>query len=276
MHLPDQDPAGISSPEAAADDTPGELGALLRSLVQTGAHRYQPARFHFISTLARRAGEQPGPVADILAQKAATALEDYQKALLQARGETAVLVSKLVAQFPDSAEHLQQLLDSCDFRAVGRLATRVPCSTTRDLLTSLTGQINGRQPATAENCRDCCFDDMLRVQEIEILNSAAATGSQQGKASPPRELNAVRQLRESLVKVNADRLLRQAIEDVPDDCGPLNPQKLVIHTLVTMGDLSPSYLRRLVSYLDTLLWLEKADESGERASAKKARARSGK
>ncbi len=276
MHLPDQDPAGISTPEAAADCTPGELGALLRSLVQTGAHRYQPARFHFISTLARRAGEQPGPVADILAQKAAAALADYQKALSQARGETAALVGELVAQFPESAEHLRQLLDSGDFKAVGRLATRLRCSTTRELLTSLTGQISGRQPATAQNCRDSSFDDMLRMQELEMLDSAAATSSQQAKANPPRELNAVRHLRESLVKVNADRLLRQAIEDVPDDCGPLNPQKLVIHTLVTMGELSPAYLRRLVSYLDTLLWLGQADESGERAPAKKPGARSGK
>ena len=275
--LPDHDPAGSASPAVAVDKIPGELGALLTSLVQANAHRYQPVRFHYISTLARRAGEQQAPVAGILEKKAAAALEAYQEALSHARQETAVLVSEAAGQFPEYAEHLQQLFDSCDFRAVGRLAARLRGSATRELLTSLTGQISNGSSAAEENHQDSSFDDILRLQEIETLNSAAAKtspGPARAEAQPPRELNAVRQFRESLVKVNADRLIRQAIDAVPDDSGPLNPQMLVIRTLATMGELSPRYLRRLVSYLDTLLWLEQADESGEPASARKPGTRS--
>ena len=282
LDQPGQDSATLADRGSAVNASPGiavakfaqESGALLESLVQAGAHRYQPARFHYLCALVRRASSQQAPIADILAQRAAAALTAYQQAFSRARRETAVLVGELAMQFPQSAERLRQLLDSGDFRAVGRLATRLRRSATPGLLAGLTAQIADRQAVIAAEGSAGSLEAILRKQELQALNAAAAPGlTEHGRAhtraNPTRELNAVRHFRESLVKINADRLVRQAIEEVPEDSGPLNPQKLVVYTMVTMGQLSPAYLRRLVCYLDTLLWLDQADPGGRQASAKK-------
>ena len=64
-----------------------------------------------------------------------------------------------------------------------------------------------------------------------------------------------------MVRLNADKVVTQALAEVPEDCGPLNPQRLATRSLETMRDLSPHYLSRFVSYIDTLFWLEQAEKS---------------
>ena len=278
---PDRDHASAAhdSPSGAiASEAPDGLCATLESLAQTGADRYDPVRFHYIAAMSRRATEQPPPVAAIVAQKAGAALQAYQRDFTQARQQTAVVVDELVAQFPESAERIQQLFASSDFRAVQRLATRLRRSSTRKLLAGLTEQIVSGETVAEPDKGASSFDDRLRQQELETLDSTLAKSSQ-GPTTPTghasRELKAVRYFRESLVKVNADRLIRQAIDDLPDDSGPLNPQMLIIRTLAIMGELSPQYLQRFVSYLDTLLWLEQADQRSEPANAKKTGGKAG-
>ena len=77
------------------------------------------------------------------------------------------------------------------------------------------------------------------------------------------------------MKLNADKLVTQSIKHAPENAGPLNPQMLVIHSLATMRDLSPHYMSRFVSYIDTLMWLEQASDAGDPAATKKASAKSG-
>ena len=67
-----------------------------------------------------------------------------------------------------------------------------------------------------------------------------------------------------MVKLNADKVVTQALEEVPAEAGPLNPQRLATRSLATMRDLSPHYLSRFVSYVDTLFWLEQAQKVRKR------------
>jgi len=67
----------------------------------------------------------------------------------------------------------------------------------------------------------------------------------------------MKQLRESMKHLNIDKIIARAINEGPENPGPLNPQMLAIKSLINMRDLSPSYLRRFASYIETLLWLEK-------------------
>ena len=59
-------------------------------------------------------------------------------------------------------------------------------------------------------------------------------------------------------------MVSQALAEVPEAAGPLNPQRLATRSLAAMHDLSPHYLSRFVSYIDTLFWLEQAEKSGKR------------
>ncbi len=75
------------------------------------------------------------------------------------------------------------------------------------------------------------------------------------------------------LKLNSDKLVTRVISEGPESPGPLNPQGLVIKSLATMRELSPDYLNRYVSYIDTLLWLEQASAKPKPAKRKKKAAK---
>lgn len=65
-------------------------------------------------------------------------------------------------------------------------------------------------------------------------------------------------------KVRGDRQLRQSLERPPGNAGPLNSDHLAHRALSLMQETSPEYLRQLLTYVDTLSWLERmqAGETG--------------
>lgn len=106
------------------------------------------------------------------------------------------------------------------------------------------------------------LEQALRQQELDLVG-AIASRSNAPEASRLRreELQAARRFHSAMVSLNANRVVASALEDVPEDCGPLNPQRLATRSLAAMRDLSPHYLSRFVSYIDTLFWLEQAERN---------------
>ena len=72
----------------------------------------------------------------------------------------------------------------------------------------------------------------------------------------PSELKALRYFRETWSTLSADRQLTQAIAQGPQNAGPLNSHRLVLRSLALMREISPDYLKRFMSYADTLLRLD--------------------
>ena len=77
-------------------------------------------------------------------------------------------------------------------------------------------------------------------------------------APPGRELRSAQNFRDTWSRICAEDEVTQAVEQGPENAGPLNSHRLVLRTLALMRDLSPDYLRRFLSHADTLLWLEQA------------------
>lgn len=50
--------------------------------------------------------------------------------------------------------------------------------------------------------------------------------------------------------------LRQSLEQVPENAGPLNSGALVHRSIGLMRELSPGYLQEFLSYIDALSWIE--------------------
>jgi hypothetical protein len=119
--------------------------------------------------------------------------------------------------------------------------------TTIEALAELTSLLS--QPSVTSN--HCAAENTLaaalQAQDQELLQAGQKT-----------ELAAARGLRERGTRHQANKVLSQALRDIPSDSGPLNPQRLAVDSMVVMGDLSPRYLNRFVAYIDTLLWLEVA------------------
>ena len=77
-------------------------------------------------------------------------------------------------------------------------------------------------------------------------------------APPGRELRSAQAFRDTWSRICAEDEVTQAVEQGPENAGPLNSHRLVLRTLALMRDLSPDYLRRFLSHADTLLWLDQA------------------
>ncbi len=81
-------------------------------------------------------------------------------------------------------------------------------------------------------------------------------------AAPVRvELKTAQQHRATWSRLSAEKQLSQALEQPPTNPGPINSHMLVLRSVALMRDTSPDYLRRFISYVDTLLLLEQSDSA---------------
>jgi hypothetical protein len=101
-----------------------------------------------------------------------------------------------------------------------------------------------------------------------------ATQHDTQQAGPGRELKSVRRFRETWVKIAAVKQVERALVRAPENAGPLNSHMLVLHSLALMRGLSPDYLQRFMSHVDTLLWLDQANQKPAPAEVKPAARRS--
>lgn len=210
--------------------TRAELSA--DSLKERGAHRFDPVRFHYIESLESRASEQPESIRAILEGKGRTALQAYEADFERAREEAGAVIEAIESDFPEAGEDARQLFTRCEFRQLQRLQARLSRKTRPQPLPALTAAIAGRNQSA----------------EMRDANEN------------PAELESTRRFRDSLARSKANRLVKHAALDAPSDPGPLNPQMLAVRSLEVMRELSPPYLNRFVSYIDTLLWLQQAAE----------------
>lgn len=78
------------------------------------------------------------------------------------------------------------------------------------------------------------------------------------------ELRSAQRFRQSWERLGAQHRVQQARLSAPPNAGPLNPQRLLLQTLVRMGELSPHYLGRFMAHAETLLWLQEAQARSAR------------
>ncbi|MEH6582836.1 MAG: DUF2894 domain-containing protein [Halioglobus sp.] len=250
----------------------------LARLQEIGAHRFDPVRFRYIDSMTLEALEHREPVARILAKKSNEALDQYRTDFEQLAEEARHLVAQLTTDRPAAADKARELLDNCQFRELARWAKQLGHYDIVVALASLSSQLEHRETGLDEGPDGGSFEDFLRQQESAMVSSLASPDSAQGALFADQdlpalpgdfgELKSVRQHRESRAKISADKLVTRAIAECPEEAGPLNPQKLVIRSLSAMRDLSPHYLNRFVTYIDTLLWLEQADAKTPAAKTK--------
>lgn len=84
---------------------------------------------------------------------------------------------------------------------------------------------------------------------------ALATIGLSRSASYP-ELVELDYFREVWSKVRTEKQMRQSLERVPGNAGPLNSSSLVHRALSLMREVSPGYLKQFLSYVDALSWME--------------------
>jgi hypothetical protein len=257
------------------------LRPALAALIERGGDLFDPVRIRFIQALVEKALQLRPSVASIVEKKAMQAASDYLNDYRSARKHAASLVDRVTSETPAAADEINRLFESGDFKAVKKLAdqTAVYDETDPGRLAVLTREM--LQPdddkALAANPS---LEDELRLLEFQVMQSVARTktdtasdmGGSRGKASLD-VLSTTRHFRQLLRKHQAQQRITRVIQERPENPGPLNAQALIIRSISTMRDLSPSYADRFVSYMDTLLWLERAGSAAEQAKKKGDRRR---
>ena len=201
-----------------------ELRAEFNAL-KSAAGRANPPRLRYIESLLGKAEQAEGALAALLQGKVRDAISHYRQQLDQASGER----SRVRPRADSGLRDLVALLNEC--------------------------HSNDEDPNLAP------LEQAMRQQELDVVGEivSRAAGAGQEIQLRQEELRAARRFQSAMVRQNADKVVTQALAEIPDDCGPLNPQRLATRSLQAMRDLSPHYLSRFVSYIDTLFWLENAD-----------------
>jgi hypothetical protein len=124
--------------------------------------------------------------------------------------------------------------------------------------------------------------DRLAGDAAMLGNAVTSVSATTTPAAFP-ELPALDAFRSIWTQVRTDSQLRQSLEQLPEDAGPLNSGVLVHRAIALMRAASPGYLQHFLSYVDNLAWMERLQHEGvletrdaplTTASGKPARARS--
>lgn len=233
-------------------DTVAALEAGLAALKAVGGEHFDGVQFRFIESMTEKAGTRSEPVANIVANRALAALTAYQSALESERQGVNTMIAEVGARHPAAAPQLQALFATHRFSAAKRLAASLDRRAAKTPLAELLQGLESRSQTADETSFSGPMSANLQEQE----NTLIAADSCEPAALPAGELSSAHYFRELRQQRAAQDRVSRALQEAPEDSGPLNPQKLVIRSMLAMRDISPGYLARFVSYADTLFWLE--------------------
>jgi len=234
-----------------------DFSGVIASLRMAGADQTDPVRFHYIEALANRAVAHHGSVRRILDGKLAEALEAFGIGFEQAQSAAKDTIAKAKSNYPHAADDLQRLFVAGDFGGVERFIDTLKQGDPRASLGDLARYITQHSSDTVD-------------------------GNLKESGGAHAELKTIRNFRNTWSKLSVDKQVTQAIEQAPENAGPLNSHMLVVRSLALMRDISPDYLNRFVSYVDTLLCLDRGvkrskpmEKTADGEGAKQMKARRG-
>ena len=221
-----------------------DIDAMLARVRDQGGERFDAAGWHYLETLARRAAAHEGSVRHMLEAKLQHALAAFAERFAQARSVAAELLAVNGIQHPQADAELQRLFAHGDFKGLrylsATLEARVQCAALSDLVSQL-------EPALAGGT----------AHPPAYLATSRTTAT----SSPPLELKIVRESRATWARMSVDKQLALAMKQAPKNAGPINSHMLVLRSLAMMQSISPDYLSRMVSYVDTLLALDPGEKN---------------
>jgi len=224
------------------DDAANAGMALLERLRDEGGERFDAAGWHYLDTLARRAASHEGSARRLLDAKIAAAATAFAERFAQARSAAAALMESACKTHPQAAEAIQRLHASADFQGLRRLCATLDAHAQCAPLRALAVQLEpGAAPAQDQ------------------ANARSAVNAPATSTPATLELKTVRESRATWARLSVDKQLALAMKQAPQNAGPINSHMLVLRALAKMQSISPDYLNRVVSYVDTLLGLDPGD-----------------
>ncbi|WP_168789816.1 DUF2894 domain-containing protein [Paraburkholderia aromaticivorans] len=153
-------------------------------------------------------------------------------------------------------------IDALERRAAGHSgeARRILDERLSGLLDAYAGHIE-RAASSADDAGVQATDESAHATLKSLVDYIASQNHVPVAIGLPRaasypELPALDYFREVWSKVRTEKQMRQSLEQVPGNAGPLNSSSLVHRALSLMREVSPGYLKQFLSYVDALSWME--------------------
>lgn len=99
------------------------------------------------------------------------------------------------------------------------------------------------------------------ISDIGSVELSSAGKSEQASPSvinkiKQTDLQSFKQYQSMFEQMALDRLLARVMKEIPENAGPLNPERLIIRSFKALQEISPDYLSGLISYYESLLTLQ--------------------
>ncbi len=221
------------------DSTQAGMDVLLAGVRDAGGERFDAAGWHYLDMLARSAAAHEGSVRRMLEAKLERALAAFAERFTHARSAAAELFAAASKKHPQAVDELQQLFAVGDFRGLRQLSATLEA---REHCTGLAELVSRLEHGAAS--------------APEHLPAHHATSRATAARPPTLELKTIRESRATWAKMSVDKQLAQAMKQAPVNAGPINSHMLVLRSLAMMQAISPEYLSSMVTYADTLLFLD--------------------
>lgn len=98
--------------------------------------------------------------------------------------------------------------------------------------------------------------DPLQYQLPLSTANAVVSDSDSGDGNDTALMPALDEFQQLWSRIRIDSLLRQCLDSLPEDAGPLHSSVLTYRAMALMQELSPEYLQHFIAYVDVLTWME--------------------
>ena len=199
-------------------------------------------KFLYIRALNDRANKQyQSKIADKLVSKALLALNELDASLEQQFIEAKDQLNIIEETYGHAYDEAKLLFDSYSYTALKKLFETVQQKSSSDHFKELITEI-GRSELSMVSASSVDSSEKLTRQTVKKTDS--------------NELQSFGQYQAMFEKMALDRLLARVMKEIPENAGPLNPERLVIRSFKALQDISPDYLSHLISYYESLLVLQ--------------------
>lgn len=98
--------------------------------------------------------------------------------------------------------------------------------------------------------------DPLQYQLPLRTDNAVVADHDSGDGNDTALMPALDEFQQLWSRIRIDSLLRQCLDSLPEDAGPLHSSVLTYRAMALMQELSPDYLQHFIAYVDVLTWME--------------------
>lgn len=164
---------------------------------------------------------------------------------------------ELEASLQDQKRQAEQQLAIIeeDYEPVSEDAKSLFTSTAYFYLTHLFNKVKHKKSAEY-------FEALIHEMASLQLNASLSDQAEISRSQPKQtELQSFQQYQTMFEKMALDRLLARVMKEIPQNAGPLNPERLLIRSFKVLQDISPDYLSQLISYYESLLTLQTLNNS---------------